>query len=200
MAKIVFLETSLLLLLLLNVIILCNTYKCICIAYMVFGHTSSQNDEPSVVGCHRHGVNPRYIWNPVLCKNSFDNNQQNRARTPGNIFYPQWCPISSRGSHMRRDTTCLQWHHPSARDWKWGCCSETHARSVLSDCTMLNSLCATCIHRTSRKVEKLVLSVFIYESAGLGSGLGLGFRLEHGVKNNFTCTVLWKVTSAMFVS
>lgn len=106
---------------------------------MVFGHTSSQDDDPSVVGCHRHGVNPRNIWNPVLIKNGSDDDKQNQARTPGNIFYPQWCPISSRGSHPRRNTTCLQWHHLSAQDWKWGCCSETHTRSVLSDCAMLNS-------------------------------------------------------------
>lgn len=147
-----------------------NTYKCICIAYMVFGHASSEDDEPSAVGCHRHGVNPCYIWNPVLVKNGCDNNKQNLAGTPGNIFYPQWCPISSRGSHMRNNTTCLQWHHLSAQDWKWGCCSETHTGlySVTAQCLIV--LSATCIHHTSRKVEKPVLSGFIYESAGLGLG------------------------------
>lgn len=35
-----------------------NTYKCISVAYVVFGYTSSQDDYPCAVGSHCQVVDP----------------------------------------------------------------------------------------------------------------------------------------------
>lgn len=107
-----------------------NTYKCISVAYVVFGYTSSQDDYPCAVGSHCQVVHPWYIWNQMYCVRPTNVTETNWVKTPMKTFYPQLCPISSRDSHMRRNTTCLLWRHLSGQGWTWGCHSKDNRHQI----------------------------------------------------------------------